>query len=575
MCVVISYSVLDPRRLERELEELINRSTLAAKSREEKIVVAGSGCGDKTKAVSKVSSSTRASQPSKHGTVSSGSQAGKCNPAVQEVRVTIKKEGINEAAVAQAPTNASAEERVRSFINEHQNQRTSKTYATGWAGFTSYLAKANVSVEEITAAHIADYLGSRWRDEGKTASTICGDKAAIAHRLKQLNKHKLMKDQLVVKTMNLVRQKANQSKSKRHVSAELMAEMISHHEAKVGRSKSLIDAWRTERNICLMLFMMMGMLRESEATGLKAADVAIRTEVVKGEEREMVALLIRQSKTDQAGVGAVVLLDSNTEQPSHCPVARMKAYVKAAAAASMSGLEPMFPTEQGTFMKPSTPCGIIQRAIQAVNEEWSSSSSREFYWGNPKEYGSHSLRRGGVTTARENGVPMLDIQRHGRWKGLSVFDYVGLSTEDKLTVSGKFLANVASSVPAPIPNKDSSIPTKSTHLLVKASLKNVKVKGNESNKVNTRKRKASPNQGVGEVAASSLNSGLKFVGEVEPTSNLHLVMPEPMKKKSKVESLLRKVPATVRGMSVSSWMGEQLNGTVGLQEAVTVDPDAM
>src|SRR5207245_124714 len=35
---------------------------------------------------------------------------------------------------------------------------------------------------------------------------------------------------------------------------------------------------------------------------------------------------------------------------------------------------------------------------------------------NPSEYGTHSLRAGGVTTASDNGVPQHRIKTHGRWR---------------------------------------------------------------------------------------------------------------------------------------------------------------
>lgn len=521
-------SGLDPHRLELELEELIKRSSQASQSKE--ISVLSTDQKKKPKLI-KAKGAPASSRHSKYDQVASSHNiengvASESTISVKRESSTVTKGNVQVTSSTSKPL-SSPEERVRSFIKEHQNQRTSKAYATGWAGFASYLTKNGIAEEAITSAHIADYLSSRWRDQGKTASTICGDRAAIAYRLKQVNKSKLMEDRLVVDTMNLVRQKASQSKPKRHMSAELMAELIRHHEEKVSQTKSVISVWRSERNICLMLFMMMGMLRESEATSLKTTDVEIRTEVVKGESRELVALLVNQSKTDQAGVGAVVLLDSDPMHPSHCPVARLRAYIGAATAAGMNDKRPMFPTEQGEFMKPSTPCGIIQRIIQSVNEVWAASTNREHYWGEPKEYGSHSMRRGGVTTARENGVPMLDIQRHGRWRSLSVFDYVGLSTEDKLVVSNKFLANVATtgSMQPPTPMKDSTIPAGNDRVLSKASITKAKVENVQGEGKASRKRKE--------------------------VSSRHQLL-KPSRKKMKVERLLRKVPVGDRSLSISS-----------------------
>jgi hypothetical protein len=71
---------------------------------------------------------------------------------------------------------------------------------------------------------------------------------------------------------------------------------------------------------------------------------------------------------------------------------------------------------------------------------WATKTGEELRWGEPSTYGSHSLRRAGVTAARQNGVSMLDIQRHGRWKSLVVFAYVRQSAEERLVVTQHFLA---------------------------------------------------------------------------------------------------------------------------------------
>jgi hypothetical protein len=50
------------------------------------------------------------------------------------------------------------------------------------------------------------------------------------------------------------------------------------------------------------------------------------------------------------------------------------------------------------------------------------------------------MRRGGVTAARNSGVSMLDIQKHGRWKSLVVFSYVGSSKANQVRVTEAFMS---------------------------------------------------------------------------------------------------------------------------------------
>jgi hypothetical protein len=99
----------------------------------------------------------------------------------------------------------------------------------------------------------------------------------------------------------------------------------------------------------------------------------------------------------------------------------------------------LFPQRNGEQLSSSTPTGIVQRTIASVNDAAFEATGVMNKWGEEGEYGSHSLRRGGVTVARSNGVSMLDIQRHGRWKSLVVFSYVGSSEAEKLAVTQAFL----------------------------------------------------------------------------------------------------------------------------------------
>ena len=55
-----------------------------------------------------------------------------------------------------------------------------------------------------------------------------------------------------------------------------------------------------------------------------------------------------------------------------------------------------------------------------------------------KQYGLHSLRAGGATTAANPGVPERLFKRHGRWKSKSAKDgYLDDSAAARLAVSKK------------------------------------------------------------------------------------------------------------------------------------------
>ena len=112
-------------------------------------------------------------------------------------------------------------------------------------------------------------------------------------------------------------------------------------------------------------------------------------------------------------------------------------------------------------MSSSTPCGIVQRAVKQANAEAEAGGFGVDRWGDPEAYGSHSLRRGGVTTARANGVSMLDIQKHGRWKSLTVFSYVGTTAAEQLAVTNSFLGEAKSVVEGAL----DEVPSRQAHAL--------------------------------------------------------------------------------------------------------------
>src|SRR5665647_1497416 len=106
-----------------------------------------------------------------------------------------------------------------------------------------------------------------------------------AHLHGVLHQHALVKD-----TMQVCMTKAAQSKPKQHVSAELMQAIVQQHDSAAASSD-----WLAERNVCLLLVMMLGMLRESEAVELRMEDIHVRYEGAP-EQAVSVSMLIRQSK---------------------------------------------------------------------------------------------------------------------------------------------------------------------------------------------------------------------------------------------------------------------------------------
>ena len=354
------------------------------------------------------------------------------------------------------------QQQMLEYISRNRNANTRKTYASGWSGFARYLEKRGKSESDLDEFDVADYLRVRVDEQGVAASTMGNDRAAIADHLKNIPHLKHVVNQPVVADiMSVLRTQAAPSKPKQHMAADLMREMVAAHDARGPSGKA--TAWLAERDIFLMLLMMMAFLREAEAVALTNANVEVKSVVVEGKARRVLSIFIARSKTDQEKVGHVVLLGEDEMNPACCPISRFELYQ---AAIKKSGVqsESFFPTVSGTAMAAGTPCGIVQRAVRQANDCAFAAGFGVDRWGEAESYGSHSLRRGGVTTARGNGVSMLDIQKHGRWKSLTVFSYVGTTPAEQLAVTNSFLGEATSSSGTAAAARD-EVPSSQAHSL--------------------------------------------------------------------------------------------------------------
>jgi len=186
------------------------------------------------------------------------------------------------AAAPSAPTSAEKANRVLQFIAQNRNPGTSRAYETGWRGFASYLLREGVSEDAISPWDVADYLRERVEVQGVAASTMGGDRAAIADKLKHTPLRDVVQHRVVAEMMAVLRTQAAPSRPKQHMSAELMREMLQTHEAAGPSGRA--NAWLKERDLFLMLLMMMAFLRESEAVALTRKDVLLKKLRVDGKE---------------------------------------------------------------------------------------------------------------------------------------------------------------------------------------------------------------------------------------------------------------------------------------------------
>ena len=372
---------------------------------------------------------------------------------------------------------------MQQWVQSNGNANTRSTYESGWKGFCRYMTDVmgvnvtNASLNSLKPCDVADYLRRRYEDDGVAAATLAGDRAAIASRLKYTDNNMIHVHPLVADTLKLCMNKAAQSTPKLHMSSELMRDIVTSNDCRVeDRAGKMVNPsdWISERNTTMMMVMMAGMLRESEVVELRCGDVETERVIVDNgltiypNEASVVGqtvllvwtpfavytitamrLHIRESKTDQAKKGAYVMIAPNERERSMCPVQRLWRFQQLRERMHITS-EYLFPKDNGVDgMSKSTPCGIVQRAVVEANRRaYGESTPDEFcpmdevqtrrnmsMWGEPSDYGSHSMRRGGVTEARRAGADMTDIQKHGRWISNAVWGYVGSTREAKMSVT--------------------------------------------------------------------------------------------------------------------------------------------
>lgn len=107
---------------------------------------------------------------------------------------------------------------------------------------------------------------------------------------------------------------------------------------------------------------------------------------------------LRRSKTDQAGRGALVSLDSLPGSPV-CPVGVFLAY----QAVRPSGGVPLLVHLDGSFLSRFQFIQVFRQCLSRLGVE-------------PREYSSHSFRIGAATEAARWGLGPEVVRKIGRWE---------------------------------------------------------------------------------------------------------------------------------------------------------------
>ena len=197
------------------------------------------------------------------------------------------------------------------------------------------------------------------------------------------------------------------------------ASVVKDFCVKYADSKDIV----IRRDVAMCLLMFSGFLRAKELINLHCNDVVFAA--------DHMCISIGRSKMDQFRFGNSLVI-SKTGKVS-CPVDNLQRYFV------LGGLDhkdtcylfrPCFRSKsRGGLVKLNKPLSYSRLS------EIFKSHFKEFI-GDMRNFGLHSFRAGGATTAAKSGVSDRCLKRHGRWKSESSKDrYIEDSLQDRLSVS--------------------------------------------------------------------------------------------------------------------------------------------
>lgn len=273
-------------------------------------------------------------------------------------------------------------------------ENTKRAYSQQLARFEAWCEEHSRTPLPATAETLAEFV-SHLCDLGKSPSTI--DQAITAIRTQ--HRRNGFKGHPDTDGARLVLKAHRRARAESGVRAQ-QAPVIGLERLQAMVEAVDTDTLRGKRDVALLIigFAMMG--RRSELAGLYIE------EAVKDPDGYGVTLLVRASKTDQAGVGSEVYIPAGV-YPATDPVRVLDRYIAALAEAGITSGKLFRSISRGGKPGPSiTPDGI-NRAIRAVAVRAGVPMA--------EIYSAHGLRSGGATSAYRRGAPVADIISQGRW----------------------------------------------------------------------------------------------------------------------------------------------------------------
>ncbi len=272
------------------------------------------------------------------------------------------------------------------FADAAKAANTRRAYAADWADFCRWAATRGAESLPCPPGLLCAYLAAL-ADAGRSASTITRRAAAIAHVHRAAGFDSPAANPAVREVLRGIRHTCGTAPARKTpATAALITSMIAAcPDTLIGR-----------RDRALIAFGFAGAFRRSELLALAVADLT----ACPGGLR----VLIRRSKTDQAGEGQEIAIPCGTHLR---PVETLRAWL--AAAGITDG--PVFrPVLKGGRVRPR-PLGddALVRALKRRAAEAGL---------DPAGFAGHSLRAGFLTSAAEAGADVLKMAEVSRHKSI-------------------------------------------------------------------------------------------------------------------------------------------------------------
>lgn len=281
------------------------------------------------------------------------------------------------------------------FARHSVSETTEKIYADDWNAFRAWCAERKAPALPAHPVVVASYLSERSEKMGRSGLRLILAAIAFYHRR---SGHNWSSAEPTISTVmrSILRQQQRPVRPAAALASDEIIKLLRVCAPKKGAEPSLADL----RDRALLLTCFAGGLRRSELVALDVEDLKITNDGIK--------LKIRRSKADQEGEGALVLIGSGS-RPETCPVAAMRAWLKAGA------------ITYGPVFRRLTAAGAIEGRLTG-NGVWRvlrrRATQAELTVEEGERLSPHGMRAGYITEAYLNGALDEQVMAHARQKSI-------------------------------------------------------------------------------------------------------------------------------------------------------------